>query len=139
MCESLTTPPPPMHTHTHGLFCFPSFFPFLSWNLSYTWAAASCAKGSCSWWVYKEKALGEFSGQKLIKSHGRDTAHLYQRANTWRSEWGEMGNQDPGERSLLASAGLGSLAGAGGLFVPLQCFPEPVCARECAPVYLIIR
>lgn len=69
----------------------------------------------------------ELSCQKLIKSSGRDTAHLYQPANTCYSErgakWGEPGS--PGGR-LAVHLGAGALAASGksvwvGLFKIIVC------------------
>lgn len=61
--------------------------PLVFWKLSYTGAAASCERerdrqGWQDEQVSRQERVWELADQKLIKSSGRDTTHLYQLEST---------------------------------------------------------
>lgn len=71
----------------------------------------------------------ELSCQKLIKSSGRDTAHLYQPANTCYSERGKVGGSGfPGE-GLLCTWEPGAWQPRGSLFG--LGYLKLLCVRLC--------
>lgn len=114
--------PPPQHTHFFFLF------------------ETRLHLGSCFLWKGEARHVSvglwgrrdwEFSCQKLIKSSSRDTAHLYQPANTCWSKWGKAGELNSLGRIHFSPKSRSLAALDGGVWVGLL----QIFIYVCAPVF----